>query len=388
LKKINIILLTLLLFFTSQVFANTTYTIKSGDNLYRISKKFKVSSAGIKEANDMTSDKLSRGMKLTIPDSAKDKKTKEAKEQTASEKTAVQDQDKAKSREVFIKKPSPGKSEDRYHSVKNGDTLRKISKKYSISEKELRSMNDLNTSRLKVGQQLLVKKSEPKTYTVKKGDNIYRIAKKFNMTAKALKDINDMTDNSIKPGQKLFLAKKTETEDANDAVKPVKVAYDKKANPVIASARLLEVKELSTSDDLSQLSVRERIMLFAKKMLHLPYKFGGTGSIGLDCSAYVQKVYGLAGFTIPRSAREQFQVGDIVDKKELSIGDLVFFRTYASFPSHVGIYLGNNLFIHASSLSKKITIDSLEAPYYFRRFIGAKRIAQPEDQEAEDDDQS
>ena len=123
-------------------------------------------------------------------------------------------------------------------------------------------------------------------------------------------------------------------------------------------------------------------------MLHLPYKFGGTGSIGLDCSAYVQKVYSLAGFTIPRSAREQFQVGDLVDKKELSIGDLVFFRTYASFPSHVGIYLGNNLFIHASSLSKKVTIDSLEAPYYFRRFIGAKRIAQPEDQEAEDDDQS
>ena len=385
-KKINIILLAALLLFTSRVFANTTYTVKKGDNLYRVSKKFKVSSADIKAANDMTSDKLGRGMKLTIPDSDKDKKTKEAKKD-APEKTTAQDQDKSRSREVFMKKSSPEKSEDLYHSVKSGDTLRKIAKKHSISEKELRSMNDLNTSRLKVGQQLLVKKAGPKTYTVKKGDNIYRIAKKFDMSAETLKDINELTDNAIKPGQRLLLTKKTDKEETNNSVNPVKVSYDNKANPVIASARLLEVKELSASEDLSRLSVRERIMLFAKKMLHLPYKFGGNGPIGLDCSAYVQKVYGLAGFTIPRSAREQFQVGDIVDKKELSIGDLVFFRTYASFPSHVGIYLGNNLFIHASSLSKKITIDSLEAPYYFRRFIGAKRIAEPEDQEAEEDDQ-
>ncbi|MBI5212938.1 MAG: C40 family peptidase, partial [Nitrospirae bacterium] len=53
--------------------------------------------------------------------------------------------------------------------------------------------------------------------------------------------------------------------------------------------------------------------------------------------------------------------------------------TYASFPSHVGIYLGNNLFIHASSRSKKITIDSLENPYYFKRFIGAKRLIEEEE---------
>jgi len=85
-------------------------------------------------------------------------------------------------------------------------------------------------------------------------------------------------------------------------------------------------------------------------------------------------VYSFIGQNIPRSAREQFNIGESVDKDDLATGDLVFFRTYASFPSHVGIYLGNNLFIHASSLSKKITIDSLESPYYFRRFIGAKRI--------------
>ena len=141
-----------------------------------------------------------------------------------------------------------------------------------------------------------------------------------------------------------------------------------------SAARLSEVKVMADSEDISQLSITDRLTLFAKKMLHLPYKFGGNGSVGLDCSSFVQKVYDFAGIDLPRSAREQYKVGESVTKDELSIGDLVFFRTYASFPSHVGIYLGNNLFIHASSKSKKVTIDSLETPYYVKRYIGAKRL--------------
>jgi cell wall-associated NlpC family hydrolase len=109
-------------------------------------------------------------------------------------------------------------------------------------------------------------------------------------------------------------------------------------------------------------------------MLHLPYRFGGTGLFGIDCSAFVQRVFGAAGITLPRSAREQFEVGTEIEREDLSAGDLVFFRTYASFPSHVGIYLGNNFFIHASSRSRKVTIDSLDTPYYVRRFIGARRL--------------
>jgi len=96
--------------------------------------------------------------------------------------------------------------------------------------------------------------------------------------------------------------------------------------------------------------------------------------MGIDCSGYVQKVFGLLDVSLPRTAREQFHIGEPVSKEELSIGDLVFFRTYASFPSHVGIYLGNDLFIHASSRSRKVSIDSLDTPYYVKRFIGAKRL--------------
>lgn len=100
--------------------------------------------------------------------------------------------------------------------------------------------------------------------------------------------------------------------------------------------------------------------------------------MGIDCSAYVQKVYSFLNVPLPRTAREQFKIGEAISKDELSIGDLVFFRTYASFPSHVGIYLGNNLFIHASSKDKMVTINSLDKPYFVKRFIGAKRLLSDE----------
>jgi cell wall-associated NlpC family hydrolase len=217
------------------------------------------------------------------------------------------------------------------------------------------------------------------SYTVKKGDNLYRIAKKFKTSVENIKELNGLSSNALKTGQSLIVKKEKPVEEtADNDISAIKATYDRSKNPVIASARLQEVRELAVSEDISNMSIRERLTLFAKKMLHLPYNFGGSGAFGIDCSAYVQKVYGLAGINLPRSAREQFHIGEKVDKKELSLGDLVFFKTYASFPSHVGIYLGNNLFIHASTTSKKITIDNLDAPYYVRRFIGAKRLVPEE----------
>ncbi len=120
--------------------------------------------------------------------------------------------------------------------------------------------------------------------------------------------------------------------------------------------------------------LQARMIRVAKKMLSIPYLWGGATLRGIDCSAYVRKVYGFLNMELPRSAREQFLVGERVEKGDLSIGDLVFFRTYAKYPSHVGIYLGDNRFIHASSLSREVKISSLDLPYYEKRYIGAKRL--------------
>ena len=77
---------------------------------------------------------------------------------------------------------------------------------------------------------------------------------------------------------------------------------------------------------------------------------------------------------LPRTAREQFLVGSEVVRGDLKKGDLVFFQTYARFPSHVGIYLGNRKMIHASSRDRRVVISTLDTPYYLSRYLGARRV--------------
>jgi cell wall-associated NlpC family hydrolase len=110
----------------------------------------------------------------------------------------------------------------------------------------------------------------------------------------------------------------------------------------------------------------------ALRFLGVPYAFGGTSSNGFDCSGYVQHVYALLGLRLPRTADAQFTAGKLV-RGALVRGDLVFFETYAAGASHVGIYLGNDEFVHASS-SRGVTVSSLHERYWSARYLGAKRL--------------
>ncbi|CDF58131.1 C40 family peptidase [Thermobrachium celere] len=105
------------------------------------------------------------------------------------------------------------------------------------------------------------------------------------------------------------------------------------------------------------------------------YRYGGTTLNGFDCSGFTQYVYRQIGVNIPRTASEQAQVGLAVSKESLRPGDLVFFETVRAGISHVGIYIGNGQFIHASSGSSyKVKISDLNSSYYKPRYRGAVRI--------------
>lgn len=105
----------------------------------------------------------------------------------------------------------------------------------------------------------------------------------------------------------------------------------------------------------------------------VPYVFGGTTPGGFDCSGYVQYVFAKSGVQLPRLADEQFCVGQAVSYRNLRVGDLVFFTTYAAGASHVGIYLGNDEFINATT-SSGVQVSSLNSGYWGSRYIGARRV--------------
>ncbi|MCE5313295.1 MAG: LysM peptidoglycan-binding domain-containing protein [Nitrospiraceae bacterium] len=293
---------------------------------------------------------------------------------------------------------NPAPAESIKYTVKKGDTLNKISRQFQVSLTSIKNANKLDADSIQPGMKLVIPKKDSDTkaqksssvksasassenspaakyHIVKKGDTLNRISKKYSVSVDDIKHLNNLKAAKLKTGQKLLIVPAPEKEAPVVSDDGKMLIYEKASSPVITSAKIQEAKEFLKSEEITDLSIRERLTLFAKKMLHIPYKFGGTGNAGLDCSSYVQNVYTTAaGLSLPRSAREQYKVGEPVDKNSLSVGDLVFFRTYASFPSHVGIYLGNNLFIHASSKSKKIVINSLDTPYYLKRYIGARKL--------------
>jgi cell wall-associated NlpC family hydrolase len=122
---------------------------------------------------------------------------------------------------------------------------------------------------------------------------------------------------------------------------------------------------------------RDRLLIDVVSYLGTPYVYGGNTKEGIDCSGFTARVYESgAKQQLPRSAREQFSVGSPVTKSNLEFGDLVFFNTTGRRPSHVGIYIEDDLFAHAS-VSKGVTLSSLESTYYRKRFVGARRVVSP-----------
>lgn len=123
-------------------------------------------------------------------------------------------------------------------------------------------------------------------------------------------------------------------------------------------------------------SNKQSVVKMAKKMLGVKYRYGGTSpKRGFDCSGLVQYSHKAGGISLPRTTGQQYKASKWIARKYLQAGDLVFFKTTASRAvSHVGIYLGNNKFIHAPSSGKHVKISSMKEKYWRKRFTGAGRV--------------
>jgi hypothetical protein len=128
------------------------------------------------------------------------------------------------------------------------------------------------------------------------------------------------------------------------------------------------------TDRASELAMR------AMGMIGIRYKYGGgTPELGLDCSGLVRYVFKETwGVNLPRTSEEISKVGQRVETDELQPGDLVFYNTLRRSFSHVGIYLGDQKFVHAPAAGGRVRIESMEVAYWKKRFNGARRISDPQ----------
>jgi peptidoglycan DL-endopeptidase CwlO len=108
-----------------------------------------------------------------------------------------------------------------------------------------------------------------------------------------------------------------------------------------------------------------------------PYVNGGADPSGFDCSGFTQYVFARYGLSLPRAVREQYRVGKPIKAEDLAPGDILFFSTTEPGPSHVGIALGGDQFVHAPSSTGVVRVERLSSSYWSPRYLGARRVTQP-----------
>jgi peptidoglycan DL-endopeptidase LytE len=273
------------------------------------------------------------------------------------------------------------------NNVKQKDTQNTATNKNKTSVEKSKNISSVKSKKVKISKRTSgkhnktasrakkeVKQSEVEItendgefteYKTKKGDTIEKIAMMFNVDKNDILEANNLTDKKLSPRKVILIPKIAEEEKDDEFI----TLTNKSLKPWKSS--------------------EEKYMLVkvAKSFVGAPYKYGGESVKGLDCSAYVKKIYDIFDVQLPRSARDQFKTGLKINKDNLAIGDLVFFKTkrYAKYPTHVGIFIGDGNFIHSSSGHNRlgVKIDSLSSDFYSRTYIGATRVKQTSEENAE-----
>ena len=360
---------------TTQKSKIVDYKVKKGDNLYKIAKSHHTTTKEVLESNNFRSNSdLVIGKMIKVPVDT-----------------------------YFHLKD---------YTIQKGDTLYKIARKHNTTTTRVLLANNMRRgAKLTKGKIIKVpvdtfslerdikiasngikidKKKKFKKivvskkllhHKVKRGDTIYSIAKKNNITVKSLKLANSLKSNrDLKIGQNLTLPlnkNRTQIKLAKKSSKSKKVKSSKKSkNRIVLNARTgRSLDNLMRS--LSSSNKRNALPQIARQHLGKRYVWGATGPYKFDCSGFTSYVCRKNGLSIPRTSINQSKVGKYISRSNLQAGDLIFFDTSKrrkGYVNHVGIYLGNNKFIHASSSKKRVVVTSLNKPFYKSRFKWGRRM--------------
>lgn len=373
----------------------SSYTVQKGDTLSHLAYKFQTNVLELKKLNNLPSDLIRINQVLQV------------------------DGDAVAPSTVPATTPS-------VYTVSRGDTLGAIAKQYGISLADLMKWNNLNTYLIFPGNQLKVSAGDVPTptntaapvlsaqpvadttseYVIKNGDSLWKLAVQFGSTVNELKQWNNLSSDLIHVGQKLKVAglavpvvatpqptvtnpTSTTTEytiQSGDTVGRIAAQFDmtvsslKKLNnlssDLIYAGQKIHVAGLAvttSTQPAAQSNLASTVIQEAKKLIGIPYVWGGSSSSGFDCSGFIYYVFNKAGFSTGRYNAEGFYSRSY-DVDQPQPGDLVFFKnTYKKGISHIGIYIGDNQFINANDSG--VTIDSLSTNTYFKQhFDSFKRF--------------
>ncbi|TWT04360.1 LysM peptidoglycan-binding domain-containing protein [Planococcus sp. CPCC 101016] len=322
----------------------STYTVKPGDTLWKIASSNNVSVNQLLTWNKLSSNSIYPNQSIKV----------------SAVSTPV-----ASPQKTSVSKPAA--SSVNTYTVKAGDTLSHIARIHSTSVNSILQLNKLSGSTIHPGQKIAVSGkvqatapatvvkaptpaptvSKASTYRVVSGDTLTNISKRHGMSVSQLMSLNKLTTSSIRIGQVLKV-------DGSSAIKqPVTVSNPTPAAPA-ASGKISTV--IST----------------ANSLLGTPYKWGGAAPGGFDCSGFIYYVYNQAGFSVPRTNTTGLDAASF-NVSSPEVGDLVFFKnTYRAGISHVGIYVGNNSFLHAGG--DRVQITSLNDSYWGKHFDSYQRL--------------
>jgi peptidoglycan endopeptidase LytE len=325
--------------FASQASAST-YKVQSGDSLWEIASNYQMTVNALKQLNNLHTDTIYPNQKFQVSDSTPVYTTLSTKSTTS---TPV-----AKT-----------------YTVKSGDTLSQIASMYSISLEDLKSLNNISSYLIYPGQVFIVSTDSSTTdssesyvpastpvnntsetnYKVQSGDTLSHISLKYGVSVQELQQWNDLTSTVIYVGQSLKLSK------VNDNVLTTKT---------------------NTNASNGSFSV-DTLLKEAKNQIGVKYTWGGTTATGgFDCSGFIYYSYNKAGLKLARTTSDGYYDRSYYVNSPQP-GDLVFFQgTYKSGISHLGIYLGNNQFIHAGD--NGVEVSSLSNSYWKSHFESFKRL--------------
>lgn len=345
----------------------TTYTVRKGDSLYTIAHRFNLRLGDVLRANHFADPHaIKPGVKLRIPVKS-----------SGSRQQATGKAEKTTTRTVHNGWAELNK--DRINVRSSPDTG---SKRLTLVDRwtkvqVLGGQNGWSRVRFSDGKTGWVMSRYLNASVAPK--QVAKAKSKPKAAQAAKQQPKPTVKQPVKTEQKKAAPKPNNTDRqetaADEAEKHLAARFPRENRQIASTAEEQRDAQPDDGEKPKQVADTHPAVKLAMQYKGKPYRYGGTSSRGFDCSGFTSYIYARLGRKLPHNAAAQSKLGRSVSRSQLKSGDLVFFRTRGGRRvSHVGIYIGNNQFVHASSGRGRVRVDTLGSGYYSNRYIGARRV--------------